>query len=170
MKLRVQLCRADCDFAAERPPSVFTKSLMWLLRQPERLPAATPSQIAAAKRSTSAQLATEEGTPKRKAQKKVSCSPLKRQQKKEQERRLSNERGALCRCGRVDEEKFMLACDGCDRWFHGGHTLTTEQSPHAYLFTQHAIWPGPGPHPNPRRGPAHAHTQSHAPNPVRLYV
>ena len=24
-----------------------------------------------------------------------------------------------CRCGVLDETKFMVACDGCDQWFHG---------------------------------------------------
>ena len=25
----------------------------------------------------------------------------------------------MCKCGKQDAAKFMLACDGCDRWFHG---------------------------------------------------
>lgn len=36
-----------------------------------------------------------------------------------QQREEANIKGALCRCGTVDTEKFMLQCDGCDVWFHG---------------------------------------------------
>mmetsp|Transcript_22820 Transcript_22820/g.49862 ORF Transcript_22820/g.49862 Transcript_22820/m.49862 type:complete len:155 (-) Transcript_22820:351-815(-) len=32
-----------------------------------------------------------------------------------------------CSCGRIDTSKFMLACDGCDRWFHGECVKVTEK-------------------------------------------
>ena len=31
----------------------------------------------------------------------------------------ANSRRTGCKCGKQDAAKFMLACDGCDRWFHG---------------------------------------------------
>lgn len=54
-------------------------------------------------------------TPARKrVGKKAAAAAVARQQKEE-----ANVKGALCRCGTVDTDKFMLQCDGCDVWFHG---------------------------------------------------
>ena len=39
-----------------------------------------------------------------------------------------NRRSKLCRCGKHDEAKFMLGCDGCDRWFHGACVGVTEEA------------------------------------------
>ena len=35
--------------------------------------------------------------------------------------------GALCKCGKLDVDKFMLQCDGCDTWFHGECMHVTQQ-------------------------------------------
>ena len=48
--------------------------------------------------------------------------------KRMQHREAANEQGTLCKCGKLDTEKFMLQCDGCDVWFHGECVgLTQEQ-------------------------------------------
>jgi hypothetical protein len=36
-----------------------------------------------------------------------------------EQRQLANERGELCKCGKLDVDKFMVQCDSCDVWFHG---------------------------------------------------
>ena len=44
---------------------------------------------------------------------------LQRLQQRVQDREAANEVGTLCKCGKLDEDKYMLQCDGCDTWFHG---------------------------------------------------
>lgn len=34
-------------------------------------------------------------------------------------REAANVEGTLCKCGKLDVEKYMLQCDGCDVWYHG---------------------------------------------------
>ena len=42
-----------------------------------------------------------------------------------------SKRSKLCRCGKHDTTKFMLGCDGCDRWFHGACVGVTEEAAEA---------------------------------------
>ena len=49
----------------------------------------------------------------------VATPPSKKARKQKAERSAKNEVGTLCKCGKLDAEKFMLQCDGCDVWYHG---------------------------------------------------
>ena len=49
-----------------------------------------------------------------------------------------SKRSKLCRCGKHDTTKFMLGCDGCDRWFHGACVGVTEEAAEAAGGEQHS--------------------------------
>ena len=64
--------------------------------------------------------ASKSSTPRKRRRKDV--EQVQKQEKREQDNLI----GKLCKCGLVDEDKFMLQCDGCDVWFHGACVGVTQ--------------------------------------------
>lgn len=58
--------------------------------------------------------ATNAATPTKKRGKARTAANQRMQMKE-----VANQQGTLCKCGKLDTDKYMLQCDGCDVWYHG---------------------------------------------------
>ena len=64
-------------------------------------------------------LPTEASSPMRTQPKKRGKARAAVLVQRRQDREAANQVGKMCSCGKLDTDKHMLQCDGCDTWFHG---------------------------------------------------
>lgn len=98
------------------------------------LPSADPKLLSAALKAAAAE--PEDGE----------APTSKEAPRKSRKRQRGKEAGWVCSCGVIDESKFMLACDGCDQWFHGPRWPAASHSRRAHiscllLFSSSSVCP-----------------------------